>query len=171
MLFMKTVTLIILVLSAEACVGCASDSAPSGSMQVASPMQGDVVTSIDARIWNVYHDRSGNVWFGSNGDGVFRYDGDTIVRYTVGSGLHGTQVRDIKEDDAGNVLVSTTRGVSLFDGERFTTLEMVDVAFGEDGWVSAPGDVWLVVDPDRNGPCRFDGETLYRNNNRPNTIL
>jgi ligand-binding sensor domain-containing protein len=105
--------------------------------------------------------RNGDLWFGSNGAGVYRHDGERLVQYTRTDGLRGDQVRGIEEDGRGHVLVSTTAGVSVFDGTSWRALEVEAPADG-DGWVLDPDDVWLVADPGSGGPCRYDGERLLR---------
>ena len=125
-----------------------------------SPTQGEVgheVTRIDPRIWCIHEAENGDLWFGSDGNGVYRYDGRRVVHH----GGEGDQVRDIEEDGMGNILVATTEGVTLFDGRDWTELTVETPVHGE-GWVLDPADVWLVVDPGRGGPCRYDGEKLYR---------
>ncbi|MEZ6036803.1 MAG: two-component regulator propeller domain-containing protein [Planctomycetota bacterium] len=76
-------------------------------------------------------------------------------------------MRDIEEDRHGHVLIATNGGVSKFDGEQFTTLEIVDVATAEESWAPRSDDawrqdVWIVLDPGKSGPCRYDGDKLYR---------
>jgi ligand-binding sensor domain-containing protein len=129
--------------------------------QDAAPRPGRVVTEIDRRIWCIDQGRDGDLWFGSNGNGVYRYDGERVVQYTRADGLSGDLVRDIEQDRKGNVLVSTTAGVSRFDGRGWTQLE-VEVARGRAGWRLDPGDVWIVFDPGTGGPCRYDGEKVHR---------
>lgn len=121
---------------------------------------GEVVTTLDPRIWAMHQDQNGHLWFGSNGSGLYRYDGDTLVRYGIEDGLGSAQVRDIQGDPRGNLLVSTTGGVSLFDGKAFTPLAIEEDP-AEDGWSLDPNDVWIVFDLGTHGPCRFDGEKLY----------
>jgi len=120
-----------------------------------------VVTEIDPRIWVIHQGRNGDYWFGSNGNGVYRYDGQRIVNYTKADGLSGHQVRDIEEDAMGNVFISTTGGVSKFDGKRFAALELVEASPTKDGWELNPDDVWIVSYPGNHGPYRYDGEKLY----------
>jgi ligand-binding sensor domain-containing protein len=151
--------LCVLVLSACASVrGVSQDSSPP---PVAVSAVGQVVTEIDLRIWCIHQDRNGNYWFGSNGNGVYLYDGQRITHYTRADGLSGDQVRDIDDDTRGNVIISTTDGVSKFDGMRFTTLELVEAPRTGEGWILDPDDVWILFDPGLAGPCRYDGEKLY----------
>ncbi len=124
-----------------------------------SPHLGEVVREIDLRIWCIHQDRRGDYWFGSNGNGLYRYDGRQIARYGRDD-LGGVHVRDIQEDKAGNLFISTNAAVTKFDGVQFEKLELVDAPTDGSAWALEPDDVWLVFDPGRHGPCRYDGERL-----------
>ena len=76
-------------------------------------------------------------------------------------GLPGLHVRDIQEDAKGQVFISTNAGVAKYDGQTFTTLQIVDAPPGE-GWVLDPNDVWIVFQPGTSGPCRYDGKSVTR---------
>ena len=153
----------ILLLALPAC-GLAQDPATGESPQTAAveaPPLGKIVTEIDPRIWVIHQSRNGDHWFGSNGAGLYRYDGRKCIRYTQLNTSGNDQVRDIQEDAEGHLLIATNGGVSKFDGERFTTLEIVDPPSGEDGWELNPDDVWIPFDPGSYGTLRYDGEKLY----------
>ncbi|MFT7669472.1 MAG: ligand-binding sensor domain-containing protein [Planctomycetota bacterium] len=152
-----------LIAALSACT-LAQGSSSNGAPSAADSPPGQVVTEIDPRIWVIHQGQSGDYWFGSNGNGVYEYDGQQVTRYTKADGLSGHQVRDIEEDAAGNILISTTSGVSKFDGKKFTTLELVDASPSESGWKLDPHDVWIAFSPGNHGPCRYDGEKLYQLN-------
>ena len=116
--------------------------------------------ALDPRIWCIQEAANGDLWFGSNGAGAYQYDGRTLVPHAPSENV-GRHVRDIGAAPNGDVLLSTNEGVSRFDGERWHALE-VETAPDGSGWRLDPQDVWLVVDPGQGGPCRFDGERLWR---------
>lgn len=124
-------------------------------------LPGQLVTEVDPRIWCIHQDNAGDHWFGSNGNGVYRYSGQQTTHYTEADGLVGTQVRDIESDSRGNVFISTVSGVTKFDGERFTALEIIEQTDAADGWALEPDDIWLVSDPTIRGPLRYDGNRLW----------
>jgi ligand-binding sensor domain-containing protein len=140
---------------------CTQAECTPPTTQDAVPATGQVVDELDRRIWCSYQDRRGDYWFGSNGNGVYRYDGQRVIQYTRADGLGGDQVRDIEEDNEGNVFISTNSAVTRFDGTGFTTLDLVEAPADGSAWALDPDDVWLVFDPGRYGPCRYDGERLY----------
>jgi len=47
-------------------------------------------------------------WFGSDGDGVRRLDGKSILRFTTKDGSCNDHIRQILEDEAGNVYFNMT---------------------------------------------------------------
>lgn len=147
-------------------LACTSESATDAAASIDSDREGAstagvAVVSMDPRLWCIHEDDQGDLWFGSNGSGVYRYNGHTLVQYTTESGLAGDTVRGVHGDGRGGLLVSTTDGVSRFDGERWSDVGVVEHS-GTDGWRLDPDDVWLVFTPGEGGPCRFDGERLHR---------
>ncbi|MHC4909438.1 MAG: two-component regulator propeller domain-containing protein, partial [Planctomycetota bacterium] len=153
---MKLALVSLLALSA-----CSPDRTSNGDGgAAAAPAVGRTVTEIDPRIWCIHEDQQGTLWLGSNGSGVYRYDGQQIVNVTSANGLSGDQVRNI-QDANGTVFISTTGGVTAFDGTAFTRLEPEAPTDG-DGWRLDPDDVWLVANPGIGGPCRYDGERLHQ---------
>jgi len=119
---------------------------------------GDVVQELGDELWIVFQDKQNAHWFGSNGQGVYRVEGGRIVRYTTKDGLCNDSIRQIEEDDAGNLYFATSGGISKFDRRRFTTLVPIE---GSE-WKLEPGDLWFKGSQDDNGPYRYDGKSLYR---------
>lgn len=145
-------------------LACTSDSARDAAVGVGSDREGAgsvAAVSLDPRLWCIHEDDQGDLWFGSNGAGVYRYDGEALEQFSAESGLAGDTVRGIHDDGRGGLLVSTTDGVSRFDGQDWSDVEVVEHS-GTDGWRLDPGDVWLVFAPGEGGPCRFDGDRLHR---------
>lgn len=156
---------LLLSLALAALSACSSvrDPTPEVSPSISPPALaplGKVVEEIDLRIWDIHQARNGDYWFGSNGNGIYRYDGKKLTQYTKADGLSGHQVRDIQEDAQGNLFIATYGGVSRFDGQKFTTLELIETTPEEDKWELNPDDVWIVF-PGNYGLVRFDGEKLY----------
>lgn len=127
----------------------------------ASVDRGVAVEAIESGVWCVHQDRAGVMWFGTWDGGLYRHDGERLTRYTDAHGLPGTDIRGIHEDARGRLLVTTGKGVARFDGQGWSTLE-VEPAPPGGGWELDPDDLWLVVDPTVSGPCRYDGERVYR---------
>lgn len=136
----------------------ACTSSCAGQDALGPQVFGEVVSSLDETIYIVFQDANKNYWFGSNGNGVYRYDGKTIVHFTTKDGLCHPQIRQIQEDKSGNIFFTTTAGISKFDGQKFTTLPVVK----SKEWKLGPDDLWFTGLSGENGPCRYDGKTLYQ---------
>lgn len=123
---------------------------------------GRTVSEIGPRAWCIHQDPGGTYWIGCEGSGLYRIAGQQITNFTEADGLAGNSVRSITGDGSGGLLITTNNGLSRFDGEGFSLLEPIEA--GEDWSMIEPGQelIWLVLDPDRNDPCVFDGEKLIR---------
>lgn len=66
-------------------------------------------------------DSQGNKWFGTSDAGVFVFDGTNWKNYTVEDGLVNNNVNIIKIDENGNKWFGTNGGVSIFNGETWTS--------------------------------------------------
>ena len=140
----------------------ATSSCSRGELQQPSRAAGTLVSELDPRIWSIRETSTGEIWFGSNGAGVFRFDGETLRQYTEADGLGGSQIRDIREDSNGGVLVSAVGGVARFDGVEFSAVEIIEPGNGKPTWRLDPADTWILVEPGSFGPCRFDGTRIHR---------
>ncbi len=68
--------------------------------------------ALDERITNalaLYTDRKGRIWIGTNDNGVACYNpySEALVFFTMDEGLPSNSIRDICEDENGNIYVST----------------------------------------------------------------
>jgi hypothetical protein len=135
---------------------------PQSSGSRAEPDElGEVVQELSDALWIVFEDSQGRHWFGSESQGVYRWDGKTLVRYTTRDGLADDHIRQILEDDSGNLFFATNGGISKFDGRSFSTL-VPDTSRPHD-WKLEPGDLWfndVWFNGERGGPFRYDGRSL-----------
>lgn len=120
---------------------------------------GDTVSALARNTWIIFQDKNNNYWFGSDSQGVFRFDGKQIVRFSTKDGLLNNQVRGIQEDKPGNIFITSLGGINKFDGQKFTTLPVVESTH----WQKEPDDLWFSILGRSNeyGPYRYDGKTLY----------
>lgn len=126
-----------------------------------TPAMGETVSEPDPSAWIVFQDRDDNYWFGSDGHGVCRYDGTTFTRFTTKDGLCNDRIREIQQDRTGLMFFTTLYGISTFDGQQFTTLEVAENDAPGGGWRLGPDDLWFKGAPGENGPYRYDGKSLY----------
>src|SRR5688572_16839922 len=138
-------------------------AAPKAAVASAEPGEprelGEVVQELGTHLWIVFQDTRETYWFGSDGEGVYRVDETSIVRYTTKDGLCNDHLRQVEEDESGNLYFNTLGGISRFDGRRFETLVPINCAASSSEWKSEPGDLWFKGA--RNGPYRFDGKSLF----------
>lgn len=93
-------------------------------------------------------DANGGIWL-TTGRNLYHYDGFQIKRYQVADGLLDSYARAVAVMDDGRVWVGQENGVSIWDGQKFTTLTSAD-----NGWpegriqtLLADGDVlWAGTD-------------------------
>jgi hypothetical protein len=162
---MKTLTMalnaILLISILTAVTLCYGQSSAKAENSTGKPSgeAGATVSRLGDSIWYVYQDKKNNLWFASNGQGVFRYDGKTIRNFTTKNGLCNDSIRQIQEDESGNMYFSTLGGINKFDGERFTTLQPIK----SKQWKLEKNDLWFYMlgKRDQHGPYRYDGKNLY----------
>jgi len=129
-----------------------------------SPTQnkiGKTLTELDAKATLIYQDKANNYWFGSKDKGVYKYDGKSLVLFTQKDGLINHSIIAIQEDKCGNLYFDTQEGVSKFDGQKFTKLEVTENDSSKNKWKSEPDDLWFRIGWDKKGPYRYDGKNLY----------
>ncbi len=143
------------LLLAAALPGCTAAGGPDPAAAE------EILAEIPKSCLIVFQDQSGNHWFGSDGQGLCRYDGRTITRFTTQDGLCNDQIRGIQQHKSGDLLITTSGGVSKFDGLRFVTLPVTVHDDPAEGWRLDPDDVWLPLQPGQQGPYRYDGQTLH----------
>jgi ligand-binding sensor domain-containing protein len=112
----------------------------------------------DSGIRAIFQDSKGNYWFGIHNGGVGFYNGQSFKYFSIKEGLLDHQIRSIQEDKNGNILISTAKGLSIYDRSNFTnyttktnepTLE----------WNKTQGDFWFYAG-EKDGINRFDGEKM-----------
>lgn len=78
------------------------------------------------KVWAITEDRDGNMWFGTYDGGISVFDGKCFTVYnTRNSGLPSNKIRALAcFPDTNLVYIGTEKGVIIFDGEQFQTIEM-----------------------------------------------
>ncbi|MEL7835146.1 two-component regulator propeller domain-containing protein [Fodinibius sp. N2] len=101
----------------------------------------------------------GELWFGTEEGGFFIYDGENIKQYTTEDGLLFDTVWDFWEDSNGDIWIATQRGISIFDGESFSSLSEEDGFHAEKAFTFLPheGNLWIGTD---NGVSIWNGSTF-----------
>lgn len=110
----------------------------------------------------IFQDKKNNYWFAGNNKGVYKYDGKLLVLFTTKDGLCSHSILGIQEDKLGNIYFDTQDGVSKFNGQKFTTLEVLADENNQNKWKLLPDDLWFKIGWNNNGPYRYDGKHLYQ---------
>ncbi len=130
------------------------------SAPAAAPFQ--VATELDKAIWRIFQDSKGTYWFGSHGQGLYRRDGNAFALFTTDSGLCDNDIGGIQEDRSGNLYVSTSKGISKFDGRNFTTLKVDDSDASSTKWKPGPDDLWFQIGGQEPHAVCYDGKSLRK---------
>jgi ligand-binding sensor domain-containing protein len=144
----------------SSCNGQKASGTSKGQKEVISA--GKTVSEMVGGVMIVFQDKQDNYWFGSNEKGVYKFDRKRITHFTKEDGLCSDGVWGIQEDKAGNIYFDTQEGVSKFDGQQFTTLDVIESTTSSNDWKLKPGDLWFRMGWNKNGPYRYDGESLYQ---------
>lgn len=106
----------------------------------------------------IFQDSKGKYWFGIHNMGISNYDGKTFKYITTNDGLLDNQIRSIQEDKSGNILISTAKGLSIYEGQKFTNYTTkTNVSTLE--WNETRGNIWFYAG-EEDGINRFDGVNM-----------
>ncbi|MBK9175145.1 MAG: hypothetical protein IPM46_02175 [Flavobacteriales bacterium] len=131
------------------------------------------------KVWDLFEDSKGNIWFARDGYGACRYNGDTFAHFTKKDGLCSNNVASIVEDTQGNIWFGSITsdfppinegGVSRYDGKKLTRFPEVKGLTANDIYnlyVDRSGHIWIGAV--RVGAYRHDGRsfTLFDKTDRP----
>lgn len=134
---------------------------PSPEKENTVSVTGKVVSEMDSSAVLIYQDRQDNYWFGSKEGGVYRHDGKAITHFTKKDGLCSYFILGIQEDKLGNIFFDTPECISKYDGQKISTLEVVNTPSTNKEWKLEPDDLWFRMGWGKGGPYRYDGDSLY----------
>ncbi|MBP9069828.1 MAG: SpoIIE family protein phosphatase [Bacteroidia bacterium] len=72
-----------------------------------------------SQVLSMYQDTKGFVWFGTNSGGVGKYDGNKFIKLTKNDGLIDDVVFSIAENNKGELLFGTSKGLSVYNQFQF----------------------------------------------------
>lgn len=132
------------------------------------------------KVWDLFEDSKGNIWFGLDGHGALKYDGSAFTRFTTKDGLCSNNVTSIQEDAQGNMWFGSITsdhpryieegGVSMYDGASFARYPGLRGLTANDIYnifADRSGGIWIGAV--RVGAYRWDGKsfTLHDKTDRP----
>lgn len=131
------------------------------------------------KIWDLFEDSKGNIWFARDGYGACKYDGQAFTHFTKKDGLCSNNVASITEDGQGNIWFGSITsdfppinegGVARYDGKTITQFPDVKGLTANDIYnlyCDRSGNIWIGAV--RVGAYRYDGKafTLFDKTDRP----
>lgn len=108
-------------------------------------------------VWQMYQDKNDRFWFCTNHDGVIIYDGKSLKQFTPEDGLGGNAVRNIIEDNSGNIWLGTSSGLTKYYGGIFTNYPLQNGVNNNEIWsiaIDKNGIIWV---GSVAGASKFDG--------------
>lgn len=133
------------------------------------PPRIDSTLDFNSRVNIIFQDSQHNHWFVSHDDGVCKYDGKQFSYFTEEQGLK--QVRAIQEGSNGDIWFGIADGLSIFDGQSFTTITpekeslLITDSFSssetnfQEEWKKELNHFWFSA-YSQNGVYRYDGKKL-----------
>lgn len=98
-----------------------SDTEKPGSLKIKKTLGSNY-----SQVGKAFRDSKGNLWFGTLGEGVFRYDGKNFRQFSAKDGLNDNNVNDISQDNQGNILLATGKGINILNGESVSKYFQTD---------------------------------------------
>lgn len=105
---------------------------------------------------SIFEDSKGDFWIGSKEEGVCKFDGENYTYYTTVDGLPSNLVREIQEDEKGNIWFSAGGGICFFNKTGFTTVSLI----GDKNSVQNPNNQPLM----KSEKWSLDEESLWFTN-------
>lgn len=134
--FKKTYHIAVLTILGLA-TSCSGQSSPISSSTLKIPATlgtesqlKDSMAPIADYIVDLYEDSRGNIWMGTMSKGAVLYDGKSLRYITTADGLLENTVFGIQEDAHGNMWLGSHKGISKFDGKKFTYYTSENGLFG-----------------------------------------
>jgi ligand-binding sensor domain-containing protein len=81
-------------------------------------------------VTHVISDSKSFIWI-AGADGLTRYDGKKFINFNRSLGLNDTQVHCIIEGENNTIICGTRKGISFFNGYRYTNIPMLENKFSK----------------------------------------
>jgi len=112
---------------------------------------------------SIMEDKRGNIWiWNRSGFEIYKYSNNKFTRFTVADGLADSKIVNVIQDKSGDLLISTAKGISAYDGKSFRPYTKLPNNI--DGrpphllYCDNKGDIWFTYKEGELG--RFDGTEI-----------
>ncbi len=99
---------------------------PTGKSYHYMTSMGDF-TEKNVTIEKTMEDNNGQIWIATSGEGVYVYRQEKYYHLTETDGLISNCVFSMTQDWFGHIWFGTAKGLSRFDGNKFTNYSMIDI--------------------------------------------
>ena len=113
-------------------------------------------------ISNIMEDNRGTIWFSTSPQGLYKYKDKVFTNYTTADGLADMRILNIIQDKNGDILLSTNKGITRYDGKTFTPYLSLPV--NKEGkppilrYCDSKGSIWF--DDQSGGLGKYDGKQI-----------
>jgi ligand-binding sensor domain-containing protein/serine phosphatase RsbU (regulator of sigma subunit) len=118
----------------------------------------------DSRIWDVFCDTDGSVWFATEKSGIYRFNNNRIQNIGLQNGLSGNQIFCLYRDKNQNMwLGSVGQGLSMFQGFQLVHYTLDDGLPGNQIFAIKPdaqGNLWIGSNQQGLAFATFDGDKM-----------
>ena len=151
------------------------DGSGFSKFEIPNPIEKNLSYKVkNGKVWALFEDKKGNLWFGRDGRGACRYDGKSFTHFTNEDGLCSNNVSAIVEDTLGNMWFGclssdhpedvSEGGLSRYDGTSFTQFPEIKGLAANDIYSlykTKAGAIWIGATG--VGAYRYDGKefTLF----------
>jgi len=100
-----------------------------------------------SQVLSLAEDKLGYLWVGTNGGGIARFDGKHFSVYTLEDGIRDNYIHKIYVDSHNNIWAATSKGLSKFDGRKFTNYKRLTDVYTQ---ILESNDTLFAVSQDNN---------------------
>jgi ligand-binding sensor domain-containing protein len=109
-----------------------------------------------SQVLSVFQDHKGYIWLGTNSGGVAKFDGNTFSTFNTNNGLIDNNVFSISENASHEMLLGTSKGLTVFDGQNFKN-------YAEKQGLQYPLIYKLLTDANKTWIGTQEGVFIYEN--------
>ncbi len=110
----------------------------------------------------IMEDNRGTIWFTTSSQGLYTYKDKVFTNYTTADGLADMKIFNVIQDKNGDMLISTYKGITRYDGKMFTPYLSIPVnkegKFPILSYCDSKGSIWFA--DQAGGLGKYDGKQI-----------